>query len=152
MRYSTVWVYEGFARARGLKKEKEYMRQISYGNFDVSGESPFWINGNLRISSYGQINFLQKLYRNDQPFDLEHQRLVKDVMIVEAGRDWILRAKSGWSGKIGWWVGWVEHLDGVVFFALNIDTPQGSKNLQHREGISRKALRALDALPNKNVQ
>ena len=31
------------------------------------------------------------------PFKVEHQRLVKDIMIVEAGRDWILRAKTGWQ-------------------------------------------------------
>ena len=28
-------------------------------------------------------------------------------MIVEAGRNWILRAKDGWEGRMGWWVGWV---------------------------------------------
>jgi beta-lactamase class D len=51
--------------------------------------------------------------------------IVKDVMIVDADRDWILRAKSGWNGVIGLWVGWVEHPSGPVFFALNIDTPNG---------------------------
>ena len=54
----------------------------------------------------------EKLYRNELPFKVEHQRLVKDIMIVEAGRDWILRAKTGWQARvepqIGWWVGWVE--------------------------------------------
>ena len=29
----------------------------------------------------------EKLYRNELPFKVEHQRLVKDIMIVEAGRD-----------------------------------------------------------------
>ena len=41
--------------------------------------------------------FLKKLYQNDLPFELEHQRLLKDVMIVEAEKDWILRAKTGWK-------------------------------------------------------
>ena len=67
--------------------------------------------------------FLKKLYQNDLPFELEHQRLLKDVMIVEAEKDWILRAKTGWEGRHGWWVGWVEWSAGPVFFALNIDTP-----------------------------
>ena len=34
-----------------------------------------------------QVDFLRKLYRNELPFKVEHQRLVKDIMIVEAGRD-----------------------------------------------------------------
>lgn len=54
---------------------------------------------------------------------MEHQRLVKDVLVVEACKDWILRAKSGWSGKIAW----IEWASGPVFFALNIDTPDGSQ-------------------------
>ena len=43
---------------------------------------------------------LKKLYQNDLPFELEHQRLLKDVMIVEAEKDWILRAKTGWEGRL----------------------------------------------------
>ena len=70
-------------------------------------------------------------------------------MIVEADREWILRAKTGWSGKIGWWIGWVEHSEGPVFFALNIDTPKGHANLESREGITRKILSSIEALPHK---
>ena len=40
-----------------------------------------------RISAMEQVDFLRKLYRNELPFKVEHQRLVKDIMIVEAGRD-----------------------------------------------------------------
>ena len=76
-----------------------------------------------------QIAFLRKLYHNELPFRVEHQRLVKDLMIVEAGRNWILRAKTGWEGRMGWWVGWVEWPTGPVFFALNIDTPNRMDDL-----------------------
>ena len=45
-------------------------------------------------------------------------------MIVEAGeRLDITCEKTGWEGRHGWWVGWVEWSAGPVFFALNIDTP-----------------------------
>lgn len=148
MRNSTVWVYEGFAEAIGLDSERTYLQRIDYGNADPSGEAPFWIAGNLMISAQEQVRFLQKLYRNDLPFKVEHQRLVKDVMIVEAGREWILRAKSGWDGSIGWWVGWVEWPTGPVFFALNIDTPLGSEDLDKREAIPRAILRSIGALPS----
>ena len=97
--------------------------------------------------------FLKKLYQNDLPFELEHQRLLKDVMIVEAEKDWILRAKTGWEGRHGWWVGWVEWSAGPVFFALNIDTPNRWEDLYKREAIARDILISIRALPpNKSMQ
>ncbi len=72
-------------------------------------------------------------------------------MVVEANRKYILRAKTGWTGRtekqIGWWIGWVELDDGPVFFALNIDMPGGSKDTPKREAISRAVLGSIGALP-----
>lgn len=147
MRNSVVWIYQKFAAEIGLEKEKGYLTRIGYGNADVTGVDPFWVEGNLAISAREQIAFLRRLYRNELPFKVEHQRLVKDIIIVEAGRDWILRAKTGWSGRIGWWVGWVEWPDGPVFFALNIDTPGRMDDLPKREAVAREILRSIKALP-----
>ncbi|MBE9111967.1 class D beta-lactamase, partial [Nodosilinea sp. LEGE 07298] len=100
MRNSAVWVYESFADEIGEAKAREYLTQIDYGNADPStSEGAYWIDGALVISAQEQIYFLQKLYQNELPFRVEHQRLVKDIMIVEAERDWILRAKTGWEGR-----------------------------------------------------
>jgi beta-lactamase class D len=152
MRGSVVWVYQQFARAIGEEREKSFLRKTGYGNADPSGGvDRFWLDGGLAISAYEQVAFLQRLYRNELPFRVEHQRLVKDVMIVEAGRDWILRAKTGWRARpppqIGWWVGWVEWPDGAVFFALNIDMPDGAGDAPKREAIARAILRSVNALP-----
>lgn len=152
MRNSTVWVYQQFARELGEQRERRYLREIGYGNADPSGGiDTFWLGGNLRISAEEQLAFLQRLYRNELPFRVEHQRLVKDVMIVEAGRNWILRAKTGWQARVqpqvGWWVGWVEWPEGPVFFAINIDMPRGAEDLPKREGIAREVLKLIGALP-----
>ncbi len=147
MRSSVVWVYERIAQDLGRAREVSYMRATEYGNALATGEAPFWVEGDLAISCAEQITFLRRLYRNELPFRIEHQRLVKDVMIVEAARDWILRAKTGWSGKIGRWVGWVEWPGGPVFFALNIDTPRRLDDLPKREAITRAVLRSIGALP-----
>ena len=106
---STVWIYELFAKEIGEDKARRYLKQIDYGNADPStSNGDYWIDGNLAIAAQEQIAFLRKLYHNELPFRVEHQRLVKkDLMIVEAGRNWILRAKTGWEGRMGWWVGWV---------------------------------------------
>ncbi|WP_446728036.1 class D beta-lactamase [Paraburkholderia sp. SG-MS1] len=147
VRNSAVWVFERFAREIGREKEAAYMRNIPYGNALSSGAEPFWVEGDLAISAQEQVVFLRHLYENTLPFRVEHQLIVKDVLINEAGRDWILRAKSGWTGKIGWWVGWVEWPQGPVYFALNIDTPNRMEDLPKREKIVRQVLRSLDALP-----
>jgi len=154
MRNSVVWVYQQTARAIGEEAERRYLEKIGYGNADPSGGvDRFWLEGPLRISAFEQVDFLQRLYRNALPFRLEHQRLVKDLIIVEAGRDWILRAKTGWQAsmepQVGWWVGWVEQPDGAVFFALNIEMPGQAADLPKREGIARAVLRSIGALPGQ---
>lgn len=148
MRSSAIWVYEQFAAKIGTERARDYLNRINYGNADpsvVNGQ--YWVDGELAISAYEQISFLKQLYRNELPFSVDHQRLVKDLIIVEAGRSWILRAKTGWEGRYGWWVGWVEWRSGPVFFALNIDTPNRIADLAKREQITREILMSIDALP-----
>jgi beta-lactamase class D len=151
LRGSVVWVYQRLAVQLGEEREREYLQRIGYGNADPSGGvDHFWLDGPLRISAYEQVAFLQRLYRNELPFRVEHQRLVKDLMIVEANRPWILRAKTGWSTAeppVGWWVGWVEWPAGSVFFALNLEMRGGADDLPKREAIARAVLATLDALP-----
>lgn len=153
MRNSVVWVYQQFARQIGESRERQYLESIDYGNADPSGGvDRFWLDGNLEISAVEQIEFLRKLHYNRLPFKVEHQRLVKDIMIIEAGRDWILRAKTGWlvdgDLNIGWWVGWVEWPTGPVLFALNINMPAGGDDAPKRLRIAREVLRTIDALGN----
>lgn len=148
MRTSALWVYEIFAKQIGEKRAGEYLQKIGYGNANPSTDKgTYWVDGKLAISAEEQIAFLQKLYLNQLPFSKEHQLLVKDMMINEAGKEWILRAKTGWEGRFGWWVGYVEWPTGPVFFALNIDTPERMADLYKREAIVRDILQSLGALP-----
>ena len=150
IRNSAVWVYDIFAKQLGEKSSGNYLKKITYGNTDPSTDKgSYWIDGKLAISAHEQIEFLQQLFKNELPFKLEHQLLVKDIMVVEAKKTWILRAKTGWQGRHGWWVGWVEWPTGPVFFALNIDTPERMKDLYKRQAIVRDILMSIDALPSK---
>jgi beta-lactamase class D len=147
MRHSTVWVYERFARELGEVKMADYLRRIGYGNAQLGGAPPFWIEGDLAISALEQIAFLKRLYQNELPFSVAHQRLVKDVLVNAAGPDWLLRAKTGWSGRLGWWTGWMEWPEGPVYFALNMDTPNRLRDLPQRQALVRGALQTLGAWP-----
>lgn len=151
MRNSVVWVYQRFARSLGEAREREYLQRIGYGNADPSGDiGRFWLAGPLRISAFEQVEFLERLFDNALPFREAHQRLVKDLMINEAGSDWILRAKTGWSmsgtENIGWWIGWIERNEGPTFFALNIDMPSGRRDAPKRISIVRQVLKDIGAL------
>ncbi len=152
MRYSVVWVYQMLARELGAERERACLDRVGYGNRAPGDDvTRFWLDGSLRISAFEQVAFLRRLYRNELPLTVESQRLVKDVMINEAGRDWILRAKTGLATRVespvGWWVGWVEPPKGAVFFALNIEVPGGMADIAKREAIGRAVLRELWALP-----
>jgi beta-lactamase class D len=148
MRGSVVWVYQWIAQQISEKEARRYLRLSGYGNADPSGgQEGYWLDGNIRISAFEQIEFLQKLHANRLPFKVEHQRLVKDVIVLEAQKDWILRGKTGWEGRFGWWVGYVEWPGGPVYFALNMDTPNRVQDLYKREAIVRAVLQSMKALP-----
>ena len=149
MRHSALWVYRGFAKEIGKEKATSYLQGISYGNQDASVKKrDYWVDGGLKVSAQEQIDFLEKLYRNELSFKVEHQLLTKDIMVIEAGREWIIRAKTGLGSQVGWWVGWIEWPTGPVFFALNIDTPNRMADAPKREEIGRMLLNAVGALPS----
>ena len=97
--HSTVWVYQQFAREIGEVREKEYLTRIQYGNADPSGECRSLLARRRPPDfSHGTGGFPAKTVSKRASVQVEHQRLVKDIMIVEAGRDWILRAKDRMAG------------------------------------------------------
>lgn len=147
MQNSTVWVFESFAKQLGEKREQQYLHSIEYGNCNAAGPSPFWIKGQLAINAQEQVQFLHKLYHNNLPFQNKHLEITKQIMFMDRGENWVLRGKTGWTGNLAWWIGWVEQPEGPVFFALNIDTPRGKRDLPHRESIAKSVLRSLNALP-----
>lgn len=148
---SVVWVYQDFAKKIGPVKEQRYLTKLQYGNQTLGAAvEHFWLNGSLTISALEQIELLQKLYKNNLPFAEAHQRLVKDLMLQEATNQWVLRAKTGWyikgDSSIGWYVGWVETLEGPVFFALNMNI-SNEADLPKRQQFVREALANMGVIP-----
>ncbi len=138
---SCVWCYKEFASKITTKKYKEYLKELDYGNKTIGDDiTDFWLDESLKITAYGQIKFLKRLYTNDLPFKIEDINLLKDLMIDEKNEDYIIRAKTGWEGKYGWYVGYVETKTDVWFFALNIDT-NSKDDLAKRKAITLEALK-----------
>ncbi|MEW6982449.1 class D beta-lactamase [Colwelliaceae bacterium 6471] len=140
--YSCVWCYQKFAQVIGDKKYHHYFKLIGYGN-NKTGEdiTTFWLQGDLAISANEQIDFLIKLYNEQLPFAPKNMQRLKKIMTVEQTDDYVLKAKTGWSNDIGWYVGYIETNTQPYFFATNMKINHKSE-LALRKQIIIESLRA----------
>lgn len=138
---SCVWCYKEFASKIDKNKYKNYLEELNYGNKIIGDNiTDFWLDESLKITAYGQIEFLKRLYKNDLPFKIENIDALKEIMIDEKTNDYIIRAKTGWEGKYGWYVGYIETKNDVYFFATNINT-KSKDDLAKRKKITLEALK-----------
>lgn len=127
-RVSAVWVFRQLAREIGQPTVQQFLRDFRYGNAVAGpqGDS-FWLDGDLRISAVGQIDFLRRLHDRALPLSDRTYGVAREVMLRDRGPGWSLYAKTGWAGDIrpglGWFVGWAERDADPrpVYFALNMD-------------------------------
>jgi len=121
-RNSVVPYYQELARRVGSQRMKYWLDKARYGNADTSGGiDRFWLDGGLRITPAQQIEFLERLYKNELPFSRRSMDIVKDIMVVRDTVDFKLRAKTGRSEQggrqIGWYVGYLERKGNVYVFS-----------------------------------
>jgi beta-lactamase class D len=125
MRNSVLWYFQELARRLGVKRERDYLRKLDYGNADPSsGLESFWLNGSLRISPDEQERFLLRLFRGDLPIRRDAQEIVRKVLVQPEGivvnatgehpfaRPWpegaIVSGKTGSAPGVRWLVGHVR--------------------------------------------
>ena len=146
MHGSVVWMFQEVARRTGKTRMKDWLERFDYGNKDISGGIDyFWLQGALRISAVEQVDFLRKLEEGRWPVSQRSRQLVRDAIVFESTRDYVIRAKTGTSGytrdAVGWWVGWVEKKGRpVAYFAMNY-TPNTKTAYEDRFAISTAILR-----------
>lgn len=96
LKNSAVWVYESIAERLGRGRSAEYVRQIGYGNNDLTGwPGAYWLMSSLKISAREQVDFLARLVRNKLPLDPSALRTTKKWLLVESGEGYKLYAKTG---------------------------------------------------------
>ncbi|BAY85926.1 peptidoglycan glycosyltransferase [Calothrix parasitica NIES-267] len=145
---STVWFYQVLARKIGNERMQEFVNQVGYGNRRIGKPENidnFWLKGDLRITPRQQIRFLQKVRSGKLPFSKRNLNLLKDIMIVEKTPNYILRGKTGWVNKTGWFVGYLEQNNQVYYFATNIEMTD-AKLAPARIQITRRCLKRLGLL------
>lgn len=149
---STVWFYQVLARRIGHERMNKFIQQVGYGNRQIGTPEQvdkFWLEGPLKITARQQIEFLERLQRQDLPFSQRTFDLVKDIMIYESTPDYVLRGKTGLATSVtpnlGWFVGYLEQNNNVYFFATNIDI-RNENDAPIRIEITRRSLKALGLL------
>jgi beta-lactamase class D len=128
---SCVWGYQELARRVGAGKYPAYLRLAGYGQLqEPFAVSTFWLDGALTISAEEQVAFLRQVVQRRLPFRPSTYETLAAIMRADAGPDYRLYAKTGWSTHttpgIGWYIGYVERGDDTWLFALNLDTKRAS--------------------------
>jgi len=150
---SAGWVFMELAKKIGRQRYEKMLRDIGYGNAEVSDEADFWNFGPLMVSPRGQVEMLVDIYERKLPFSGRNFDILKDVMVTEQTDDYTIRSKTGWGvqddNDIGWWVGYLQRKDNVYFFATRITKAHGTPGsgfLKCRLEITKEVLRQLGAL------
>ncbi|WP_442266633.1 class D beta-lactamase [Tenacibaculum sp. ZS6-P6] len=156
--YSCVPCYQEIARKIGVKRMQNYLAKLDYGDikFDSTTIDNFWLQGNSKITQYEQINFLRRFYNTELPINKRTNSIMKKMMVINDNEVYKLSGKTGWSivdeKSNGWFVGFVEQKDNVIFFATNVEpSPEFDMSLfpKSRKKITMEALKSLNYLDKK---
>lgn len=148
LQYSVVWVYERLTKQIGLDETKKWLTKFDYGNKKVSGNYPFWLFGDIRISADQQVEFLKKFYNDELPIKKEHIDLIKKYLILENEANYVLRGKTGWaqpndSLNIGWLVGYLTVNDNIYMYATNVRAENPDNRFNSRFEITKEVFKRL---------
>jgi beta-lactamase class D len=126
IKVSNVPVYQELARRTGMKRMREQLAKLHYGNGAIGpAVDTFWLVGPLKISALEQVRFQAKLAQDALPFPKLAMAATREIMLTEKTETYSLYSKTGWSDStkpgIGWWTGWAQKGDRMYAFALNID-------------------------------
>ena len=130
---SAVWFNLEIAKKVGREKYKQYITTAGWGNMNFSEAGlDFWNDGPFAVTPVQQIEFLKKLYEGKLGFSKRNLDIVKKIMIAEITDSYTIRGKTGWGQTVtedlGWWIGYVEKKEGIVFFATRTRKLMTDKN------------------------
>jgi beta-lactamase class D len=143
---SCVWCYQELARRIGGERYRAHLARAGYGRLQEPFDgTAFWLDGSLTISAEEQVAFLRQVILQTLPYQASSYAGLREVMLMEQGEDYSVRAKTGWAARstpqIGWYVGYIEKPGAIWIFAMNIDM-RGKADLPLRQALTRASLRA----------
>ncbi len=145
-RYSCVWCYQRYAIQVGNEKYLSYLRKFDYGNLRTGSDvTRFWLDGDLRVTVRDQIQFLRKLHTEELPIKKRHIQTLKSIMLSGSHEDYKIWSKTGWSGKDGWFIGYLTTADQTWFFANHIEIHENS-DLTLRKKLTMETFKLLEII------
>ncbi|PQJ54350.1 hypothetical protein BTO11_12240 [Psychrosphaera saromensis] len=144
--YSCVWCYQRYAKKVGHVKYHKYLKDFDYGNYLTGDDiTQFWLTGDLKITVQEQIKFLRKLVAEDLPIQTKHIQTLKRIMLSKSDSKIKIWSKTGWSGKDGWYVGYLVTNNQTWFFANHLEIKQNS-DLPLRKKLTLEAFKQLNII------
>lgn len=146
-RLSAVWYFRELAEKVGPGTMQSFVDRFGYGNRDTRGwKDPFWIRSSLRISPVEQVEFLDRLFRNDFGLTPKNVAAVESLMRQDAQEGRQLFYKTGActdpeAGPEVWLVGFVQAGTDRTYFAMNAAAPTLDEILPKRIEIGLERLR-----------
>ena len=145
MRWSMPWYSQILTQKMEMKKFSEYVNRMNYGNCDLSGDTgknngltDSWLSSSLKITPMQQIEFIERLAKNELQFSKESQMKAKNLMkLMEESAHanwWNVHGKTGSSDfdkiniREGYFVGFGERNGEVISFVIHTSGKVGDKN------------------------
>ncbi len=114
MSRSVNWYFKALDEKSGISALKSCIRQLEYGNQDLSGGiGGYWLESSLKISPVEQVELLTRLCQGTLPFQPDHMKAVKDSLYISDSQGVSLYGKTG-TGNIngkdvnGWFIGFAQ--------------------------------------------
>jgi beta-lactamase class D len=132
-RVSCVPCFQELARKIGYTRMTANLEKLGYPGMSVQPDNIeiFWLEGSSRISPRQQLDFLMNLQEEKLPLKKSVMREVKSIMVNEVTDEYTLFAKTGWAirngNNYGWFVGYMEEKDNVVFFVTLVEPKNQEK-------------------------
>lgn len=150
--YSCVPCYQENARKIGLDRMKEYLQKLNYPGmiFDKNSLDKFWLEGESRISSFEQMDFIIRFHNNKLPISKSTKEIMMKLLKQDTSDNATFYGKTGWAIRvkenIGWFVGFQEVEERVYFVVVNVK-PKGSFStndfLKSRITAAKKAIKII---------
>ena len=128
-RASAIWYFREIADRAGRGNMQAFLDRFTYGNRDTSGWSdPFWLGSSLRVSPVEQVEFLDRLFRNEFGLTPKTVAAVESFMLQESkdGRELYYKTGACTDREAGpevWLVGFVKNGKDRTYFVMNAGAP-----------------------------
>ncbi|HBR70651.1 TPA: class D beta-lactamase [Candidatus Dependentiae bacterium] len=141
---SCVWYSQIITQKIGMEKFQSYVDMFNYGNKNILGSklknglTHCWLSNSLKISVKEQVDFLNKLIKNQLPVSLEAHHFTRNLLFIEQlSLNCELYGKTGLglinNKEIGWFIGWMKNNQDIFIFAAVLE------NQKEKIPLSQKA-------------